>query len=370
MHLTDFDYPLPPERIAQTPIEPRDAARMLVLHRTSGQIEHRQFRDLPGYLRAGDVLVLNQTRVIPARLAARKVPSGGAVELLLLRPLDDDRRWLVIVGGRRVVTGTRLELRRGDTVLAAQVIETRDENRRVVEFSAPLQPYLDTLGETPLPPYITTPLDDPERYQTVYARHQGSAAAPTAGLHFTGEMLLALRQQGVETAYCTLHIGLDTFMPVHEENISEHKMHTERAILRPEDAQIVNAARLRGNRIIAIGTTAVRTLESAAIRSAAFETPAANDPASVQRTLTAMSPDVCPWRPVIAIDEDTDLFITPGFRFRAVDVMLTNFHLPRSTLLMLVSAFAGREHILHAYQEAVERNYRFYSLGDCCLLMD
>lgn len=368
MHTSDFDYHLPPELIAQTPLEPRDASRMLVLRRETGQIEHRRFRDLPEYLEPGDVLVLNQTRVIPARLPARKVPTGGAAEILLLRPLDD-RRWLVIVGGKRVKIGSRLAVGQGKgKAVEAVVIEDRDENQRVVEFSEPIRPYLDQLGETPLPPYITTPLADPNRYQTIYAHEDGSAAAPTAGLHFTGEMLLALRQQGVETAYCTLHIGLDTFLPVREENIADHKMHTERAILRPEDTQRINNARLHGHRIVAVGTTAVRTLETAAIRSAAYASEA-NDPTSIQRTLKNLNEAVCPWRPVIAIEEDTDLFITPGYRFRAVDGMLTNFHLPRSTLLMLVSAFAGREPVLAAYQEAVREKYRFYSLGDCCLMV-
>jgi len=368
MHLSDFDYHLPPEQIAQTPVEPRDASRMLVIHRDTGQIEHRLFRNLPEYLNPGDVIVLNQTKVIPARLPARKMPTGGAAEILLLRQIDE-KRWLAVVGGKHLREGSRLAVgSESSTRLEATVIEDRGESQRVVEFSEPINPYLEQLGETPLPPYITTPLQDPNRYQTVYAREQGSAAAPTAGLHFTGEMLLALQRQGIEIAYCTLHIGLDTFAPVREENITEHKMHTERAILTPDDAEIINRARLRGNRIIAIGTTAVRTLESAAIRSAAYGTEA-HDPASVQRTYLQMQDLSCPWRPVIALDEYTDLFITPGYRFRAVDSMLTNFHLPRSTLLMLVSAFAGRELILRAYEEAIQAGYRFYSLGDCSLLL-
>lgn len=368
MHITDFDYHLPPELIAQTPIEPRDAARMLVLDRTSGAIEHRAFRDFPEYLDAGDVIVLNQTRVIPARLPARKIPTGGAAEILLLRPLDETH-WLAIVGGRRIKAGARLAVGPdGASPVQATIVEECGENQRVIAFSEPIQPHLRALGETPLPPYISTPLADPDRYQTVFARADGSAAAPTAGLHFTGEMLVNLKQRGVEIAYCTLHIGLDTFSPVRAENVTDHVMHTERAILSPEDAQIVNNARLRGRRVVAIGTTAVRTLETAAIRSAAYGT-AANAPASVRRTLANLAENVCPWRPVIAIDEDTDLFITPGYRFRVVDRMLTNFHLPRSTLLMLVSAFSGREHILRAYDEAIRERYRFYSLGDCCLLL-
>jgi len=364
MRLADFDYDLPPDRIAQTPAEPRDASRLLVLHRDSGAIEHRQFRDLPEYLRPGDVLVLNQTRVIPARLPARKIPHGGKAEILLLRPLDE-RRWLALVGGHRIGIGTRLRVGE-EGALEATVVEERDESQRVVEFSAPVRPALDRLGETPLPPYITTHLDDPSRYQTVYAREEGSAAAPTAGLHFTGEMLVALRRQGIVLAYCTLHIGLDTFAPVREENVAEHKMHTERAVLTPENARLINEAKLAGGRIVAVGTTATRTLETAAIRSAAYGSDA-NDPASAQRTLHNLSDNACPWRPVVAIDEDTDLFITPGYRFRAVDVLLTNFHLPRSTLLMLVSAFAGRELILRAYEAAIAQGYRFYSFGDAML---
>ncbi len=368
MHISDFDYHLPPELIAQTPIEPRDASRMLVLHRSTGAIEHRAFRDLPSYLVPGDVLVLNQTRVIPARLPAQKVPTGGAAEILLLRQVDE-RRWLVVVGGKNIVVGTRLAVGPGTNhTIGAVVVEALEENERLIEFDEPIRPHLDAIGQTPLPPYITTPLADAERYQTVFARHEGSAAAPTAGLHFTGETLLTLRQQGIEIAYCTLHIGLDTFSPVRVEHIADHHMHTERALLTPENAQIINNAKLKGGRVVAVGTTAVRTLETAAIRSAAFGSEH-NDPRSVRQTLANVSDSVCPWRPVVAIDEDTDLYITPGYRFRAVDVMLTNFHLPRSTLLMLVSAFAGRESILRAYEEAIRERYRFYSLGDCCLFI-
>ncbi len=368
MHISDFDYHLPQGLIAQTPIEPRDASRMLLLHRDSGEIVHRQFRDLPEYLVPGDVLVLNQTRVIPARLPASKIPSGGAAEILLLRQLDNTR-WRVIVGGKRIKLGTKLAVGQGTNhSIEATIIEEGDENERVIEFTEPIRPYLNDLGETPLPPYITMQLDDSDRYQTIYARYEGSAAAPTAGLHFTGEMLVHLQRSGIEIVYCTLHIGLDTFAPVRVENIAEHTMHTERAILTPENAQRINQAKLRGSRIVAVGTTAVRTLETAAIRSAAYGSEH-NDPASVRRTQQNLNENVCAWRPVMAIEEDTDLFITPGYRFRVVDVMLTNFHLPRSTLLMLVSAFAGRERILHAYQEAIREDYRFYSLGDCCLLI-
>ncbi len=367
MKLSDFDYHLPSEYIAQTPIEPRDASRMLVLHRQNGQREHRMFRDLPDYLRVGDVLVLNQTRVIPARLQARKADSGGAVEILLLRQLDE-RRWQVLVGGKRVFTGTALLLELDGRSIGATVVAEGDEAERTVEFTEPLRPYLDELGQVPLPPYIHEKLDNVERYQTVYSRYEGSAAAPTAGLHFTGDMLIELQGAGIKLAYVTLHIGLDTFSPVRVENVTDHKIHREFAVLRAEDAQMINEAKLNGGRIIAVGTTSARTLETAAVRSAAYGSEY-NDPTSVQRTLHNMRDNMCPWRPVVAIEEDTDLFITPGFRFRAIDAMITNFHLPKSTLLMMVSAFAGRELILDTYQEAVEQGYRFYSFGDAMLML-
>jgi S-adenosylmethionine:tRNA ribosyltransferase-isomerase len=367
MKLSDFDYFLPPDRIAQTPAEPRDSSRLLVLQRKTGQIEHRIFRDLPEYLKPGDVLVLNQTRVIPARLRARKTATGGAVEILLLRQLSPTQ-WETLVGGRRIDVGTQLSLLVGDHELKAQVIAEGEESKRTLEFAEPLQPYLNELGEVPLPPYITTPYHDPERYQTVYSRTGGSAAAPTAGLHFTGDLLLQLQRAGIRIAYCTLHIGLDTFAPVKVENIAEHKIHREHAVLTSEDAHIINEARLVGGRIVAVGTTSARTLESAAIRSAAYST-GYNDPGSVQQTLRNLTDNLCPWRPVVAIDEETDLFITPGYPFRAVDVMLTNFHLPKSTLLMMISAFAGREMVLHTYRVAIEHGYRFYSFGDAMLIL-
>lgn len=365
--LSDFDYHLPPERIAQTPAEPRDSSRLLVLHRHSSQIEHRVFRDLPEYLRPNDILVLNQTRVIPARLKARKAKTGGAVEILLLRQINATQ-WETLVGGRRISSATELILEQEGRRLRAKVIAEGEESKRTLEFSEPVQPYLNALGEMPLPPYITTPYRDPERYQTVYAREEGSAAAPTAGLHFTGDLLLNLQRRGIRIAYCTLHIGLDTFAPVRVENIAEHKIHRERAQLTPEDARLINEAKLAGGRIIAVGTTSARTLESAAIRSAAYGTEY-NDPTSIQQTLQNVADTLCPWRPVMAIDEETDLFITPGYRFRAVDVMLTNFHLPKSTLLMMISALAGRETILKTYQMAIEEGYRFYSFGDAMLII-
>jgi S-adenosylmethionine:tRNA ribosyltransferase-isomerase len=367
MKLSDFDYYLPPERIAQTPAEPRDSSRLMVIHRQTQQIEHRNFQDILEYLRAGDVLVLNKTRVIPARLHARKAETGGAVEILLLRQLDD-LRWLAVIGGKRVLKDMQLIVQRGDTSITGTVEEVLEESERIIRFSEPLHDKLSALGETPLPPYITTPLADPERYQTVYSRSEGSAAAPTAGLHLTGDLLLAIQQRDIQIAYCTLHIGLDTFLPVRVEDIAEHKIHREQAILMADDARIINEAKLAGGRIIAVGTTTSRTLETAAIRSLAFGTDA-NDPGSLARTLQNLPDGICPWRPVVAIDEETDLFIAPGYTFKAVDVMLTNFHLPKSTLLMMISAFAGREFILNAYRVAVEEGYRFYSFGDAMLLI-
>lgn len=354
MRVTDFDYDLPESFIAQTPVEPRDSSRLLVLSRDGGPTEHYHFRDMINLVNAGDVLVLNTTRVIPARLHAVKAETGGAVELLLLRKLDE-RRWQVLVGGRRLVTGTRLAFPQDS--LTAEITEELEESERVVTFSQPVEPYLVQLGEMPLPPYIHTRVTDPERYQTVYSRQVGSAAAPTAGLHFTPELLLALREKGVQFAYCTLHIGLDTFQPVRVENVEQHHIHTERASLSAEDARIINDAKLAGGRIIAVGTTAARTLETAGILSAGGDP---GDPAALG--------DACPWKPVVAFEADTSLFIYPGYRWRVLDGIITNFHLPRSTLLMMISAFVGRERLLDAYEEAKRAGYRFYSFGDAMFI--
>ncbi len=356
MKTSDFDYDLPPEQIAQTPIEPRDASRLMVLNRADGSITHRVFRDISEYLHPGDMLVFNQTRVIPARLHGRKVATGGKVEFLLLRR-EADRTWRGLIGGHNVSEGMRLRFDGPDGAsIEGTAIGSPDEAERVIRFDASLRPLLDRLGETPLPPYIHQRLADPERYQTVYAREDGSAAAPTAGLHFTPDLLARLREQGVSMAFCTLHIGLDTFQPVREEVMEEHKIHTERAILSAEDAAVINAAKQTGGRIVAVGTTSVRTLETAALRGAGIDDPYAEDGGE------------CVWRPVAALDEPTSLFIRPGYRFRAVDALITNFHLPRSTLLALVSAFAGREAILAAYRVAQQKGYRFYSFGDAMLI--
>lgn len=365
--LSDFDYHLPSESIAQFPAEPRDSSRLLVLSRDTGELKHQIFRDLPNYLKPNDVLVLNQTRVIPARLHAKKAETGGAVEILLLRQLNATQ-WQALVGGRKVLMGTRLILEVNGHSIGIEVIAEGEESKRILAFDEPINPYLDQIGETPLPPYITNAYPDPERYQTIYSRTEGSAAAPTAGLHFTADILLQLQQMGIKLAYCTLHIGLDTFAPVKVDDIHQHKIHRERAQLTAENAKIINDAKLSSGRIIAVGTTSARTLESAAIRSATFSTPQ-NDPTSIQNSLHQLDANFCPWRPVIAIDEETDLFITPGYRFRALDGIITNFHLPKSTLLMMISAFAGRERILHTYQTAIEQGYRFFSFGDAMLII-
>ncbi|MFQ5612330.1 MAG: tRNA preQ1(34) S-adenosylmethionine ribosyltransferase-isomerase QueA [Anaerolineae bacterium] len=369
MNLADFNYDLPPHLIAQQPLEKRDASRMMVVERSSGRTAHRAFGDLPGYLRAGDVLVANNSRVIPARLLGRKA-TGGRVELLLLKQLEGTR-WEVLVGGKRIRAGTEIQVQNPKSKiqnLTAVVVEESGEGRRVVEFSEPLETHLPQIGQAPLPPYIRQTLNDAERYQTVYARHDGSVAAPTAGLHFTPEMLLALREKGVLLEYVTLHIGLDTFKPVTVEQIENHAIHSEWVRLSPESARRINEAKLHrsgmeggGNRLVAVGTTAVRALETAALRSAGIN--------GSLRQASRLAPGLCPWRTVAAIEEATDLFIYPGFEFRAVDALLTNFHLPRSTLLMLVSAFAGRDLILRAYEEAIQAEYRFYSFGDAMLIL-
>jgi S-adenosylmethionine:tRNA ribosyltransferase-isomerase len=355
----EFDYHLPPDLIAQTPIEPRDASRLMVVERASGEITHRRFRDILDTLRPGDILVANDSRVIPARLLGRKA-TGGRVEVLLLKPLED-RRWEVLVGGKRVRSGAQLHLEKGGTQVEAKVVADLGESRRVVEFDRPVGPLLDKLGEVPLPPYIHESLTDPERYQTVFGRVDGSAAASTAGLHFTPEMLLTSRERGVSLAFLTLHIGLDTFKPVTADLVADHAIHSEWASLTPEVAEQINRAKLAGGRLVAVGTTAVRTLETAALRSAGVSGPL--------REASRLQVDLCPWRPVAAFEGPTDLFIYPGFHFRVVDLLLTNFHLPKSSLLMLVSAFGGRELVRRAYEVAIAHRYRFYSFGDAMLIL-
>lgn len=366
MRTSEFDYDLPPDRIAQTPIEPRDAARLMVVHRDTGEIEHRIFRHVVEYLQPADLLVANDSRVIPARLFARKVPTGGRVELLLL-VRRGERTWETLVKGRRVVPGTKLELRPSDSrevgesrdrlsgPIIGEVLEITPSGGRLIRFDQPITPQLEMLGETPLPPYIHEPLEDSERYQTVYARVQGSVAAPTAGLHFTPDLIDQIQacaepsrsDRGTEFAFVTLHIGLDTFRPVQAEQIEEHEMHSEYAVLPPETAEAINRTRQAGGRVIAVGTTVVRVLETAA------QTAIHNSQLAIDNS-QFISP-FSGW---------TDLFIYPGYEFRVVDALITNFHLPRSTLLMLVSAFAGKDLTFKAYRTAIEKDYRFYSFGD------
>lgn len=339
MKTSDFDYTLPPDRIAQTPIEPRHAARLLVLDRKENRLRHTTFWHIDEFLSPGDLLVINQTRVIPARLHAHK-ETGGRVEVLLLHPVDE-LTWEALIGGKRVGPGVRLQIDDGP---AALVISAQSGPRRHIRFQQPIEPYLERVGEMPLPPYIHTRLENPERYQTVYASIPGSAAAPTAGLHFTPELINRLEGKGVQFARVTLHVGLDTFAPVTEEEIHSHPIHTEWCQVSQQTAQQINATAGAGGKIVAVGTTTVRTLETAALH--------AEEGARVG-----------------AFQGATNLFITPGYLFRAVDFMVTNFHLPRSTLIMLVSAFAGRERVLSAYQEAIEMKYRFYSFGDAMLIL-
>ena len=344
-----FDYQLPPELIAQEPLPERDASRLMVLHRESGEIEHRRFTDIAAYLEAGDCLVLNDTRVIPARLLGVRAPGGGPVELLLLRRLGGDRWEALARPGKRVRPGAVLEFGGGGAQgLCAAVLGAEPDSRRVVRLyvgdagpGPAVAAAIARLGRMPTPPYIRRQLQDPERYQTAYARHEGSAAAPTAGFHFTPRILDRLRAGGVTTAFLTLHVGLGTFRPIRSATLDGHVMHAEDYEVTPEAAAAVNACRAGGGRTVAVGTTAVRTLESA----------------SDERGILKPGAGA------------TDLFIVPGHRFRAVDAMLTNFHLPRSTLLVLMCAFAGRERVLAAYDEAVARRYRFYSFGDAMLVL-
>lgn len=364
---SEFDYSLPLERIAQSPLSKRDASRLLVLQRSTSKIEHRKFWDLTDYLQPGDILVINDTRVIKARLFGRKDPTGGHVELLLLEKRGD-ARWQVLVGGRRLVTGTRIILsdKAGLSVgISASVVKELEGSVREVEFDEPIETHLDSIGHVPLPPYIHENLLDPERYQTIFSHDTGSAAAPTAGLHFSPELMLKLREKGILIESITLHVGLDTFKPVESEDVAAHIIHSEWARLKPQAARRINEAKLSGGRIVAVGTTCVRILETAALRSAGI-TGSLNNIS--QRDMEGETYDICPWRPVAAFEGRTDLFIYPGYRYRAVDVMITNFHLPRSTLLMLVAAFVGTGTILETYRMAVEDKYRFFSFGDAMLI--
>lgn len=345
MYLSDFDYDLPMELIAQEPLADRAASRLMVIHRAGGRIEHHTFREIGSFLFPGDLMVFNETKVLPVRLYGRKVGTGGRVEVLLLRPADSfgENAWDCLVRpGRRLQPGASLEFSAG---LTGEVLSRTAEGGRIVRFTLPpgrsFDAVLGLAGKVPLPPYIKKDLADPGRYQTVYAREPGSAAAPTAGMHFTQDLLTTLRESGVLTAPIVLHIGLDTFRPVKVEDIKDHHMHREYYFIPEGTSRDITAARREGRRVIAVGTTATRCLETAAGEDG------------------GVSPGHG-W---------SELFIYPGYRFKAIDALLTNFHLPRSTLLMMVSAFAGRELIRAAYREAIEQRYRFFSFGDAMLIL-
>jgi len=349
MKTSDFDYNLPPEYIAQTPVEPRDSSRLLVLHRDTGALEHRVFREIGKFLRPGDMLVVNRTRVIPARIYARK-PTGGRVEVLLLRR-ENLLTWECLVGGKGLSAGKMITIQNGPS---AEIVEVLEGSRRRVRFAEPIEPHFSRVGHVPLPPYIHEPLKDPERYQTVYARDPGSAAAPTAGLHFTPQLMDELKSQGVNFAEVTLHVGLDTFAPVMEDDPEEHQIHTEWCEIPPATVEALTQTRQSGGRVVAVGTTSVRALESARIATMDNRPrTTVSGPSSIVQSFTG----------------PTSLYILPGYQFKLVDAMITNFHLPKSTLIMLVSAFAGREKIFNAYEVAMQEKYRFYSFGDALLIL-
>lgn len=337
---SDFYFELPDELIAQDPLKDRSSSRLLFLDKVTGAVSHHRFREIEDYLLPGDCLVLNDTKVIPARLLGEKEDTGGHVEVLLLKRRQDDVWETLVKPGKKCRPGARLSF--GEGLLKAEVMETVEEGNRLIRFlyEGIFEEILDRLGEMPLPPYITHKLQDKSRYQTVYARHEGSAAAPTAGLHFTGELLERIEKKGVKVVFVTLHVGLGTFRPVKEENVLDHHMHSEFYCVSPEAAETINQVKDAGGRIICVGTTACRTLESAA------------DGKGRVRSGSG----------------DTEIFIYPGYRFQVLDALITNFHLPESTLLMLVSALAGREHVLDAYAEAVKEKYRFFSFGDAMFI--
>ena len=337
---SDYYYELPPELIAQDPLEDRSASRLMVLDKKTGAVSHHVFREITSFLNPGDCLVLNNTRVIPARLMGVREETGGAVEVLLLKRRAGDVWECLVKPGKKARPGTRLVF--GDGLLHAQVEEVVEDGNRLIRFfyDGIWEEVLDRLGEMPLPPYITHKLQDKNRYQTVYAKFDGSAAAPTAGLHFTPELLEQIQDMGVDLAYVTLHVGLGTFRPVKVENVKEHHMHSEYYQVSAEAAEKINRAKASGHRVICVGTTSCRTVESASDENGHLE-------------------ECC---------DNTDIFIYPGYRFKVLDALITNFHLPESTLVMLVSALAGREHVLAAYEEAVKERYRFFSFGDAMLI--
>lgn len=357
MDLKDLNYDLPDGLIAQTPVEDRDSSRLLVLNRETGTFDHRIFREIVEYLQPGDLLIANESRVMPARMFGFKQDSGGKVEILLLHKTSE-RCWNALVGGARTRLDTIIRLYKGalppnsPSPLSCRVIEVGHKGERVLEFSEPIESHLDMLGTMPLPPYIHHNLEDQERYQTVYSKTLGSAAAPTAGLHFTPDLLLKLREMHINLGFVTLHIGLDTFRPISETVIEDHLIHQEWCSLSPWVAEQINRTKLTGGRVVAVGTTSVRVLETAA-RHGILQTP----------------DGLCPWRTISPFEGYTDLYITPGFPFRVVDALITNFHLPKSSLLALVMAFAGKDRINRAYAEAIKEEYRFFSFGDAMLIL-
>ena len=341
MKTSDFYFDLPKELIAQDPLEKRDTSRLLKMDRVSGATEHRHFSDILDYLRAGDLLVLNNTKVIPARLLGTKEGTGANVEVFLLKRISDDTWETLVKPGKKLKPGTFVSF--GDGLLRAEILETLDDGGRIVKFyfDGIFEEILDKLGEMPLPPYITHKLKDKDRYQTVYAKHEGSVAAPTAGLHFTEELLEKVKAHGVDIAYVTLHVGLGTFRPVKVDDVTNHVMHSESYFISDEAAEKINNTKKAGGRVICVGTTSVRTLESAALEDGTIN----------------------------ATEGDTQIFIYPGYKFKVLDGLITNFHLPESTLVMLVSAFAGKENVLSAYEEAVNEKYRFFSFGDAMMIV-
>lgn len=341
MNVKDFYFDLPQELIAQDPLEDRSASRLLVLNKETGEVTHKHFRDIKQYLKPGDCLVINDTKVIPARLFGTKRDTGAKIEVLLLKRRENDIWETLVKPGRKARPGTELEF--GEGLLKATVVDVIDEGNRLIQFhyDGIFEEILDQLGQMPLPPYITHQLKDKDRYQTVYARHQGSAAAPTAGLHFTRELLTEIEEMGVEIARVTLHVGLGTFRPVKTENVLDHHMHSEFYMVEESEAQKVNRAKSSGCRIICVGTTSCRTIESAAGEDGLLKAGSG-------------------W---------TEIFIYPGYQFKLLDCLITNFHLPESTLVMLVSALAGREQVLSAYGEAIKERYRFFSFGDAMLVI-
>lgn len=341
MNVSDFNFELPQELIAQDPLEDRSSSRLLVLDKNTGEIEHRGFRDIVSYLKKGDCLVINDTKVIPARLLGEKEETKARIEVLLLKRKEKNVWETLVKPGKKAKPGTTISF--GDGLLKGTVINVVEEGNRLVQFSYEgiFEEILDRLGQMPLPPYITHQLKDKNRYQTVYAKHDGSAAAPTAGLHFTKELLEQIEQMGVTIAHVTLHVGLGTFRPVKAENILDHHMHSEFYVIEEEEAGKINHIKRQGGRIICVGTTSCRTIESAAQEDGTVKSGSG-------------------W---------TDIFIYPGYQFKVLDGLITNFHLPESTLVMLVSALAGREHVLNAYEEAIRERYRFFSFGDAMLLL-